>query len=120
MPTPITGGVGSSSSAISSASSSTLDALAVSGGSEDSLLKHIDRLRAEKRAIKEQRKLVQKNLKNAEKRKARLKKRARQLSNKDLFDVLQLREEMKSEKHAAETPAQPTVAEPPETANPAM
>lgn len=55
------------------------------------LLEHIERLRVEKRRLKEERRLLTKTLKNAEKRKSRLKKRARQLSDQDLVDVLQLR-----------------------------
>jgi molecular chaperone GrpE (heat shock protein) len=57
----------------------------------------IKRLKAEQDAVRADRKRVTKELKNAQKRKQRLKKRAKQLSNEDLVSVLQLR--------AAEKPA---------------
>lgn len=56
------------------------------------LLAHIDSLKAEKRRLKDEKKQLTKTLKNAEKRRARLKRKARQLSDKDLADVMQLRE----------------------------
>ena len=59
----------------------------------------IKRLKAEQDAVRADRKRVTKELKNAQKRKQRLKKRAKQLSNEDLVSVLQLR--------AAEKPAVP-------------
>ena len=57
----------------------------------------IKRLKSEQDAVRADRKRVTKELKNAQKRKQRLKKRAKQLSNEDLVSVLQLR--------AAEKPA---------------
>jgi len=68
------------------------------------LLAHIDILKAEKRRLKEEKKNLAKTLKNAEKRRARLKRKARQLSDKDLTDVIQLR---KSEQAANESKARP-------------
>ena len=55
------------------------------------LLAHIQQLKAEKKRLKDEKKALAKTLKNAEKRRSRLKKKARQLSDKDLQDVLQLR-----------------------------
>ena len=51
----------------------------------------IDRLKAEQKAMKEAKEKLNKDLKNAEKRRTRLKKRARQLSDADLVAVLQMR-----------------------------
>jgi hypothetical protein len=59
----------------------------------------ITRLKREQDAVRADRKRVTKGLKNAQKRKQRLKKRAKQLSDSDLVSVLQLR--------AAEKPAVP-------------
>jgi FtsZ-binding cell division protein ZapB len=51
----------------------------------------IARLRTEQKTMREKRKQIHKELKNAEKRRSRLKKRARQLSDADLVAVLQMR-----------------------------
>jgi hypothetical protein len=56
-------------------------------------------LKREQDAVRADRKRVTKELKNAQKRKQRLKKRAKQLSDADLVSVLQLR--------AADKPAVP-------------
>jgi hypothetical protein len=48
-------------------------------------------LKGEQEAVRADRKRVTKELKNAQKRKQRLKKRAKQLSDADLVSVLQLR-----------------------------
>ena len=96
-------GASSASSAVGGASTSTTSSSATTEGVPDEpLQRHIDRLRAEKRRLKEERRVLQKTLKNAEKRKARLKKKARQLSTKDLFDVLALREDVQAQKAAAD------------------
>ena len=57
----------------------------------EALLQSITRLKAEQKAMREAKKNVTKSLRNAEKRRARLKKRARQLSDVDLVAVLQMR-----------------------------
>lgn len=57
----------------------------------EGLLSSIDRLKREQKAMKEQKKKLTKDLRNAEKRRSRLKKRARQLSDTDLVAVLQMR-----------------------------
>ena len=72
------------------------------------LLAHIDKLKAEKKRLKDEKKALTKTLKNAEKRRARLKKKARQLTNKDLQDVLDLRE---SELAASQSSAPPPAAD---------
>ena len=51
----------------------------------------IRRLKAEQKAMRESKTKINKDLKNAEKRRSRLKKRARQLSDADLVAVLQMR-----------------------------
>ena len=56
------------------------------------LLSGIARLKAEQTHLRAERKRVVKELKNAEKRRTRLRKRARQLSDADLIAVLQMRE----------------------------
>ncbi len=63
----------------------------------------IARLRREQDAVRANRKRVTKELKNTPKRKQRLKKRAKQLSDTDLVSVLQLRA---SEKAAVATAAE--------------
>ena len=57
----------------------------------------ITRLKREHDDVRANRKRVTKELKNAQKRKQRLKKRAKQLSDTDLVSVLQLRASEKSE-----------------------
>jgi hypothetical protein len=56
----------------------------------------IARLKGEQDAVRVDRKRVTKELKNAQKRKQRLKKRAKQLSDTDLVSVLQLRASQKA------------------------
>ncbi len=63
----------------------------------------IARLKREQDEVRASRKRVTKELKNAQKRKQRLKKRAKQLSDTDLVSVLQLRA---SEKAAAPAPVE--------------
>ena len=60
--------------------------------SPEPLLTGIARLKAEQAKLRADRKRVTKELKNAEKRRVRLRKRARQLSDNDLLAVLQMRE----------------------------
>ena len=73
------------------------DAGGVSSGSKrpskqpTNLLEQIATLKEEQAAIRARRQQVQKDLKNAQKRKRRLKARVRQLTNKDLVDVLLMR-----------------------------
>ena len=55
------------------------------------LLQQIQKLKAEQKAARERRKVANKELKNAERRKRRLKTRARQLTNDDLPEVMGLR-----------------------------
>ena len=61
------------------------------GGGADELLNSIGRLKEEQAALRVEKKKVAKALKNAEKRRSRLKKKARQLSDTDLVAVLQMR-----------------------------
>ena len=75
----------------SSAAGSRPDTPVDTSGTEP-LLTGIARLKAEQAHLRAERKRVIKELKNAEKRRARLRKRARQLSDADLIAVLQMRE----------------------------
>ena len=86
-----TGAVPVEPSATGAASSSGDSKEVVSASAGSDLLAHIDRLKAEKKRQKAERQTLAKNLKNAERRKSRLKKRARQLSDADLQDVIRLR-----------------------------
>ena len=61
------------------------------GGEAAGLLTCISRLKEEKTALRAERKRVQSELRNAEKRRSRLKKRARQLTDGDLMTVLHMR-----------------------------
>ena len=67
------------------------------GGGADELLNSIGRLKEEQAALRAEKKKVGKALKNAEKRRSRLKKKARQLSDTDLVAVLQMRAASKSD-----------------------
>ena len=97
---------GSSASASSSSGSAGIAALLadvpVPPGGEQ-LGDAIARLKREQDEVRASRKRVTKELKNAQKRKQRLKKRAKQLSDTDLVSVLQLRA---SEKAAVATAAE--------------
>ena len=72
------------------------DGVASLGGSrrKESLVESIKRLKDEQAAMKAAKAALQKELKNACKRKNRLKKRARQLTDLDLLEVLQMRKEV--------------------------
>jgi len=65
------------------------------------ILGNIKLLKEQQLALKEQRRLVSKMLKNEEKRKSRLKKRARQLSDHDLLAVLKMRDDLSKDNSAA-------------------
>ena len=66
----------------------------VEEGDGEFLLKSIDRLKDEQAKLRAEKKKVAKDLRNAEKKRSRLKKRARQLSDVDLVTVLQIRKSM--------------------------
>ena len=66
----------------------------VGEGDGEFLLKSIDRLKDEQAKLRAEKKKVAKDLRNAEKKRSRLKKRARQLSDVDLVTVLQIRKSM--------------------------
>ena len=63
------------------------------GCSTGSLNDVIRQLREQQNRQREERRKVQKELKNAARRKRRLKQKARQLTNKDLMEVLLMRED---------------------------
>ena len=90
----------SAETTVASSSAAALQALAVStkgagkGGTVlSSVNGAIDSLREEQQRVRDERKRLAKELKNAQRRKKRLKGRARALSNEDLLAVLLMREE---------------------------
>ena len=76
------------------------------------LSRSIERLQEEQARLRADRKQVAQELKNASKRKSRLRKRARQLSNDDLVAVLLMRQTAEDE--AESSPAEPIAADAPE------
>ena len=70
-------------------------------GAKASLMQQIDSLKDEQKAARDARKSLNKNLKNALRRKRRLQKKARQLSNEDLVAALTMREENDSRSAAS-------------------
>ena len=64
-------------------------------------MQQIDSLKDEQKAARDARKILNNNLKNALRRKRRLQKKARQLSNEDLVAVLTMREENDSRNAAS-------------------
>ena len=66
--------------------------------SDNGISTRIAELKAEQAAIQKQRKEVAKNLRNAERRKQRLKAKARQLTDEDLVAVLMLRRQQRTAK----------------------
>ena len=63
---------------------------------KDPLAAEIEALRKEQAELKAERKRLQLNLRNAQRKKARLGKRARQLSDNDLVAVLMMRKEQRA------------------------
>ena len=74
---------------------------------EMDILGSIKALKEEQNHLRDQRKLVSKQLRNEEKRRMRLRKRARQLSDVDLVAVLKMRSVAKAES-AAGSAEEPT------------
>ena len=85
----------------STASTLTSRAVALAKGvtteNTESLGRSIERLKEEQARLRADRKRVAKELRNASKRKSRLRKRARQLSNDDLVPVLLMRKNTEEE-----------------------
>ena len=72
---------------------------------DDRVSADITRLQAEQKRVREERKRVANELRNAQKRKQRLKHRARLLSSEDLMTVIAMRETDAAVRRAAETDA---------------
>ena len=70
----------------------------------------ISRLQKEQKRVRDERKRVSQELRNAQKRKQRLKHRARLLSSEDLMTVIAMRETDGVVRRVAETAAAPAVA----------
>ena len=64
-----------------------------SGGKAVNLLDDIRRLKEEQKALKDQKKVLTKTLKNALRRRTRLQKKAKMLSEQDILDVWRMRNE---------------------------
>ena len=64
---------------------------------EIDILGNIRALKEEQKTLRDQRKVVSKQLRNEEKRRMRLRKRARQLSDVDLVAVLKMRSDVKAD-----------------------
>ena len=75
---------------------------------ESQLMKHIKSLREEKNRLRDERAKIARDLKNAERKKMRLRHKARQLSETDLIAVLQMRALAKAS--ASATPTKPSAA----------
>lgn len=76
------------------------DGMWLSTADSKTLVPEIARLKQEQQQLRDQRKKLAKELKNAEKKRSRLKKRAKQLTDSDLVAVMLLRA---SEKGAAKS-----------------
>ena len=61
----------------------------------DPLLAKIAKLKAQQKQMREEKKGITKSLRNAERQKKRLRTRARQLTDEDLFVVLRMRQDMR-------------------------
>ena len=90
------------------AAAASSDAATVLGliGEESPLQKHIKKLREEKNALRKENQQIARQLRNAEKKRMRLRHKARQLSKEDLISVLQMRAaNSRSDAAEASTPA---------------
>ena len=74
---------------------------AESAGKADELTAQIVRLQNEEKEMKAIKKRLQADLRNAKRKKSRLTKRAKQLTDSDLFQIMQMREAKKKEDLAA-------------------
>ena len=75
----------------------TADPPGAASSGKESLQASILRLKAEQSAARVQKQAIAKSLRNAQKRAARLKKRARMLSDGDLVEVLKMRDPSQKE-----------------------
>ena len=66
----------------------------------EDLRANITRLKEEAKTLKVEKVKVSKALRNAEKKRSRLKRKARELTDEDLVQVLQLREDVRAEQEA--------------------
>ena len=69
---------------------------------EDGLTASIQELKKQQNALREQKAKLAKDLRNAERRKKRLRTRARQLTDEDLVQVLMLRKQQRNERPSTE------------------
>ena len=71
--------------------------VAESAGKGDELTEQILRLQNEEKEMRANKKRLQADLRNAKRKKSRLTKRAKQLTDSDLFQIMQMREAKKRE-----------------------
>ena len=76
-------------------------AVAESAGKGDELTEQILRLQNEEKEMRANKKRVQADLRNAKRKKSRLTKRAKQLTDSDLIQIMRMREAKKREDPAA-------------------
>jgi hypothetical protein len=88
-----------------------------SGDGED-LLQQIARLKREQNLMRANKKKIAKELRNAERRKARLKRKARQLTDTDLVEVIRLRATASAENAATKVEAAAFTEAPPAPVTP--
>ena len=91
----------SSSGAASSNGAAIAISVAESAGKGDELTEQILRLQNEEKEMRANKKRVQADLRNARRKKTRLTKRAKLLTDSDLFQIMQMREAKKKEDPAA-------------------
>ena len=91
----------SSSGAASSNGAGIASSVEQSAGKEDELTEKILRLQNEEKEMRANKKRLQADLRNAKRKKSRLTKRARLLTDSDLFQIMQMREAKKKEDPAA-------------------
>ena len=91
----------SSSGAASSNGAGIASSVEQSAGKEDELTEKILRLQNEEKEMRANKKRLQADLRNAKRKTSRLTKRARLLTDSDLFQIMQMREAKKKEDPAA-------------------
>ena len=116
--TPAGGAPGSSSAAMAPATGAPAfqTRMTIPMMESESLVESIRRLKAEQKHMKDAKKKIAKDLKNAEKRRSRLKKRATRLSDADLVAVLQMRGSITEASSSCSTSAASGSSAPPSVA----
>ncbi len=105
-------GLASSAPAVVVAAGGPLATMGLGAGADgkEGLQAIIARMKAEQAELRKARKTVTKSLKNCQRRAARLKRRARQLTDSDLVEVLRMRSDTAAANRGAEDAAPPADA----------